>query len=93
MKETALNWLHLVPGVNGNLAREKQRAAYRAKGGDDAHRIDEYLLGSVEEVRDQLRSYRDAGYDRLIVGPAISDPNEVEKQVEYYAEEFDEFLY
>jgi alkanesulfonate monooxygenase len=86
----ALNYGHLVPRTSGDVAREKQRKVYgRAVGPDRSvdFAMEHNLSGSVDEIRDAVATFRDEGFDQLIVGPMVSDRTRLDAQVERYAEE------
>ena len=84
----ALSWLNLVPGVDGDLAREKQRRVFAERRGADAERtaaaMANPLSGSVEEVHGAIDEYRRLGFDELILGPTTHDPDEAERQLELW---------
>ncbi|MEF8867737.1 MAG: TIGR03619 family F420-dependent LLM class oxidoreductase [Haloarculaceae archaeon] len=86
LDRVALNWLHLVPGVDGDLSREKQRRVFTDRRGADAERtagaMENQLTGSVEEVRELVGEYRRLGFDELVLGPTTHDPDEAERQLE-----------
>lgn len=84
-ERVVLNWAHVVPNVDGELAREKQREAFRGK--DDLDRaMNHFLTGSVEEIHDRLDWYEEYGFDQVILGPVGTDPTDVERQIRLYAD-------
>lgn len=92
LEKIALNWLHLVPGVEADTAREKQRYLYEEKDGSDRDVMSRYLSGSVSDVTDQLAEYEWAGFDELIIGPVVHEPTQVESQFNYYIDHLGDFL-
>lgn len=84
----ALNYTHLVPGVDTETALEKQRTVFEEYiTGSRGSAADLHLLGSVDDVRDQLAAYEDAGFDQVILGPPTYDPSEVERQLRLWRDE------
>lgn len=92
LEKIALNWLHLVPGVEASKAREKQRYLYEEKDGSDRDVMRRYLSGTVSDVKDQLGAYERVGFDELIIGPVVHEPTQVEAQFNYYIDYLEEFL-
>lgn len=92
LDKIGLTWLHLVPGVDRDAAVAEQRVAYSAKDGPDRDTISRYLSGTVEDVHDQLAAYEDAGFDQVIIGPAVSDTNEVFTQFDRYITHLADYL-
>ncbi|MFB6154469.1 MAG: LLM class flavin-dependent oxidoreductase [Haloferacaceae archaeon] len=87
----AHNYVHVVPGVDSETAREKQRAVFERYVGDRRpveFAEENYLFGSVEEIRDQIERYERAGFDQLILGPVAKDPAELDRQLELWADLF-----
>lgn len=86
LDRVALNWLHLVPGVDADAAREKQRRVFTERRGADEERtataMENQLAGSVEEVRELIGEYERLGFDELVLGPTTHDPAEAERQLE-----------
>jgi alkanesulfonate monooxygenase len=85
----ALNYGHVVPGVSGDVAREKQRKVYgRAVGPDRSveFAMEHNLSGSVDEIRDAVATFRDEGFDQLVVGPMTYERTGLDAQLERYAE-------
>ncbi|MFB6206357.1 MAG: LLM class flavin-dependent oxidoreductase [Haloglomus sp.] len=86
----ALNYGHLVPGTDGEVARKQQRKIYgRAVGPDRSvdFAMRHNLSGSVEEIRDDVAAFRDEGFDQLIIGPMAYDRTELDAQLEHFGEE------
>lgn len=85
-----LNWLHLVPDVDADLAREKQRKVFRQERGADPDRtataLTNQLTGSVADVRETIGEYERLGFDQLILGPTTHDPDAADRQLDHWAE-------
>lgn len=85
-----LTWLHLVPGVGSDLAREKQRKVYRQERDADPERAEEALsgglTGSVEDVRRTIGEFARLGFDELVLGPTTHDPDAADRQLDLWAE-------
>ncbi|MDX1744456.1 MAG: LLM class flavin-dependent oxidoreductase [Halobacteriales archaeon] len=87
----AMNWAYLVPGVEADLAWEKQRAVIDGKDDPETAR-DHYLTGSIEDIQERLAWYEREGYDHVLLGPITPDPAMFERQIEYYVDYLDAFL-
>lgn len=84
----ALNYTYLVPGVDSAAAKEKQRAVFEEYiTGSRGSAEDLHLLGTVDEVWDQLAAYEEAGFDQVILGPPTYDPSEIERQLRLWQDE------
>ena len=85
-----LNWLHLVPGADGELAREKQRKVYIDQRDADADRaataLGNQLTGSLDDVRATVEEYERLGFDQLVLGPTTHEPDAVDRQLDHWAE-------
>lgn len=90
LDRVALNWLHLVPDVETELAEEKQRRVFRRQRGADEERTAEamrnQLTGSVDEVRAAIDEYERLGFDELVLGPTTHEPAAVDHQLELWTE-------
>lgn len=90
LDRVALNWLHLVPGVDSELAKEKQRRIFRRQREADEERtataMKNQLSGSVEDVRAQIAKYEQLGFDELVLGPTTHEPATVEHQLDLWTE-------
>lgn len=88
LDRVALSWLHLVPGVDGEVAREKQRRVFTERRGADPERatraMENQLAGSVEEVRGLVGEYERLGFDRLVLGPTTHDPADADRQLDLW---------
>jgi alkanesulfonate monooxygenase len=87
----AHNYVHIVPGADSETAREKQRAVFSEYVGERRSvefAEENYLFGSVEEIRESLRRYERAGFDQLILGPVTNDPAELNRQLDALADLF-----
>lgn len=89
VERVCLNWLHLVPGADADLAREKQRRVYLRERAADPDRaataLQNQLTGSVDDVRDTIEEYERQGFDQLILGPTTHDPDAVDRQLDSWA--------
>lgn len=91
LDRVALQRAFIVPGVDADVAREKQRRVFARKA-DAGNAMDEYLTGSVEQVWVDVDRYRDAGFDQLILDPVTPRPADARDQLGLYAEHLGEFL-
>lgn len=79
-----LQYVHLVPTDDPELARRKQRKAYRRLLGGDRtvdHPMGNWLTGAVPEVREALATYEGMGFDEVILHPVTNTPRELEDQL------------
>jgi probable F420-dependent oxidoreductase len=88
VRRVGFQYLHLVPGVDREMAIEKQNRAYRNYlGGADADLAekqdfaDNWLMGSLEEVTDHIDAYADAGFDELMLHPVGFEPSDLDRQL------------
>jgi alkanesulfonate monooxygenase SsuD/methylene tetrahydromethanopterin reductase-like flavin-dependent oxidoreductase (luciferase family) len=74
---------YLVPGADESVALEKQRRVFAEKVDSDAA-MEQYLTGTVEEIRAGIERYRDLGFDQLILDPVTNDPADSASQLRLY---------
>jgi alkanesulfonate monooxygenase len=91
LKKVALTWSNIFPNLDENLALEKQREAFRGKDTID-HVMEHYLTGTVSDIQQHLRWYEEEGFDTVVVGPTVSEPHDIQYQLQVYSEVFDDFL-
>jgi alkanesulfonate monooxygenase SsuD/methylene tetrahydromethanopterin reductase-like flavin-dependent oxidoreductase (luciferase family) len=77
VRSVLLNYVHL-PDPDVDDVRTAQRNVFERfvdpRGGRGLDYVDDhYLLGTREEVRDQLRAYEAAGFDQVVLAPPGSD--------------------
>jgi alkanesulfonate monooxygenase len=80
----ALQYLHLVPTDDPELARAKQRRAYRRLLGGDRpveHAERNWLFGSLPEVRETLAAYEGMGFDEIVLHPVTNTPGTLDDQL------------
>lgn len=87
----ALNRAYVVPDVDSDLAREKQRRVF-GSWGDGEHALESYLTGSVDEIRDGISRYREMGFDELVLDSVTHDPADAEDQLRLYEEHLGDFI-
>ena len=86
VEKVALQYLHLVPGEEGAVARQ-QRNAYREMVGparSAEYAMENWLSGTVGEVRERLAAYEREGFDEVILYPVTPDPSAAERQLRRY---------
>jgi len=86
VEKVALQYLHLVPG-DGEAVARAQRNAYREMLGPERpveYAMENWLSGTVAEVREALATYEREGFDEVILYPVTPDPAAAERQLRRY---------
>lgn len=82
-------YVHLVPRADTETAVARQREVYREYIGE-ARPVEfaeeNYLFGSVSDVVEQIHGYERLGVEQLVLGPVTSDPGELERQLDLWAD-------
>lgn len=79
-----LQYTHVVDD-DPNVIEEEQAKTFREFYGPNRgfeHARENCLVGSIEEIREQLAAYEDLGVDEVIVGPAAHNPAALDRQME-----------
>lgn len=87
IEKVALQYLHLAPGEDEDAVAREQRNAYREMVGparSAEYAMENWLSGTVEEIRETLGAYERAGFDEVILHPVTPDPAAAERQLERY---------
>ncbi|WP_436348538.1 LLM class flavin-dependent oxidoreductase [Natronorubrum sp. FCH18a] len=87
MDKVALQYLHLTPADDPDEARRIQRNVYREMLGEDrsvTEAAENWLLGTIDEVKETLASYERQGFDEVILHPLSSEPAELDRQLRLY---------
>lgn len=85
VETVVLQYVHVVE--DGDVEAEQRRAFESLFGEGGYERAREHLLtGTVEEIRAQVRAFRDAGVDHLAVGPATTDEEAFDRQHDLLAD-------
>jgi alkanesulfonate monooxygenase len=86
----ALQYLHLTSTDDPDEARRQQRNVYGDIVGAD-RTVDEasenWLTGTVDEVRATLEEYERLGFDEVILHPLTATPAELDHQLQLYRDE------
>lgn len=85
-----LQYLHLVPGTEESQVRRAQRKVYRQVLGPDRpieYALEQWLTGTVDEIRSTLETYESQGFDEVILHPMTTDPAGLERQLRLYRDE------
>lgn len=87
LDKVALQYLHLVPGDDAEQVEREQRAAFRTIVGS-GRSVDEasnnWLTGTVEEVKSILGEYERQGFDEIILHPTATTPADLDRQLRLY---------
>ncbi len=85
VETTVLQYVHVVE--DGDVESTQRRVFEGLFGQAGYDRAREHLLtGTVEDIRGQVRAFRDAGVDHLAVGPATTNADEFDDQLDRMAE-------
>jgi len=86
---------YLVPGVDSDIAIQKQAKRFRDVIGENremSYAQERYGFGTIEDIREDIAKYEDAGFDQVIMKPATFNFNELITQLEAIKEYiYDEF--
>lgn len=83
----ALQYLHLAPGDRTAQVERVQRKVYGELVGPDRsadYAMENWLSGTVDEVREALAAYERRGFDEVILHPVVRDAGELERQLRLY---------
>lgn len=83
-----LQYIHVVEGDPEGVAHEQAetfREFYGPNRGFE-HAQENCLVGTIEEISEQLAAYEELGIDETIVGPAAHDPTDLGLQMELIRE-------
>ena len=87
MDRVALQYLHLVTDEDPGAARERQMRVYDDMVGADRtveHAAENWLTGTIEEVKSTLAEYDRLGFDEVILHPMTTQPAELDRQLRLY---------
>lgn len=87
VEKVGLQHIHLEPGEDPALVREKQHSVFDDFIGDQRgleHVDDNFLVGTVDDVLDRLEEYRSTGFDEVILLPAAHTGQEIDRQLELW---------
>lgn len=85
----AHQYVHLVPRANTTDAIDEQRAVFKNYIGERRpieYAEENYLFGSIEDIREQISEYESLGFDQLMIGPVTDSPNELDRQLDLWNE-------
>ena len=84
-----LQHIHLVPGDDEELEREKQRKVFHdfvtEKRGIE-YADNQCLTGTIDQIVDRLRQYEATGFDQVILHPAAHEPRDLDEQLDLWAD-------
>ena len=87
MDTVALQYLHLVPDEDPDAARNAQLNVYENVVGADRpveHAAENWLTGTIDEVKSTLAEYDRIGFDEVILHPMTTQPAELDRQLGLY---------
>lgn len=85
-----LQYLHLVPGEEPDQVLRTQRKVYRDVLGPDRtteYAIEQWLTGTVDEIRSTLSSYEQQGFDEVILHPMARGSADLLRQLRLFRDE------
>lgn len=89
MDKVALQYLHLVTDEDPEAARKAQKKVYGNLVGADRsvdHATKNWLMGTIDEVKQTLGEYDRLGFDEVILHPMTTQPAELDRQLRLYRE-------
>lgn len=90
--KAALQYIHLEPTDDSDRARRVQQNVYRqliGAGRSVDHASQNWLSGTVDEIRDTLEGYERQNFDEVILHPVSRNPDELDRQLSLW----DEYLH
>jgi alkanesulfonate monooxygenase len=87
MDKVVLQYLHLVPDEDSEASRRLQQKIYNQVIGEDRdveYTTQNWLTGSVDEVRQTIEAYKAQGFDQVILHPMALDPADLNRQLRLY---------
>lgn len=84
LDRVVLNYVHLVEG-DSKTVRAEQRDVFEDLFGPSrgfAHAEEHCLVGAIDEVVERLQAYEEIGFEKAIAGPAASDPDTLDRQLD-----------
>ncbi len=87
MDKVALQYLHLVTDEDPEAARTAQRNVYEnmvGSGRSVEHATQNWLTGTIDEVKATLEAYDRLGFEEVILHPMTTQPAELERQLRLY---------
>lgn len=88
IERVELQYIHVVDDDDPDVVEAEQRKTfdryYGARGYD--HAAKSCLVGTIEDIQDRLHGYEDLGFDQVILGPAASDADELDRQMDLITE-------
>ncbi len=85
-----LQYLHLVPGREPDQVLRTQRKTYREVLGPDRtaeYAVEQWLTGTVDEIRSTLATYERQGFDEVILHPMAQGAADLRRQLRLYRDE------
>lgn len=87
--KVGFQYLHLVPDEDPDAVRNQQRTVYADLVGEDRsvdHAMENWLTGTVTEIKDVLAAYEQLGFDEVVLHPATHEPANLDRQLKLFAE-------
>lgn len=85
--KVGLQYLHLEPTDDSELAQKKQRAVYGNVVGADRsvdEATDMWLTGTIDEVISTLEGYEELGFDQVILHPMVTSGRDLDRQLRLF---------
>lgn len=81
----ALQYIHVEPSDDPGHVRRQQRNVYDKLVGADRpvdYAMQNWLSGTIEDIREQLTEYERIGFDEVILHPVARQPAELDRQLD-----------
>jgi len=89
----AVTYTHLVPNADSELATERQLSVYRQHTTwPEDHYERNYLLGSIEDVREGLQEYERIGFDQVVALTSAHDLDDIDRQLDLWPRHYPEYF-
>ncbi|MFC4540337.1 LLM class flavin-dependent oxidoreductase [Halosolutus amylolyticus] len=89
----AVSYTHLVPNADTELAKERQLKVYQQHTTwPKEHYEENYIIGSIEDVRDGLKEYEKQGFDQVIALTSAHDLDGLDRQLDLWPRHYPEYF-
>lgn len=90
LNRVMLNYVHLVDSPSRKDAHREQRAVFEdlfSQKRGFSHAVEHCLVGTTDDIVDQLEAYQRIGFDEVILGAAAHEPKALDRQLDLLSEQ------